>query len=384
MPTRKTAPAKKASAKKTPAKKAARPRSAPKAPVAPAEGPLTLAQARALVLPPERLAAPKAAPAKRAMPRAAMQALATPEALGAERKRVQIAQRDEARQRVKDYKAVMQVLKRRGLQGLEPAPAGEAPRRRGAPRAVVPPLQVLAEGDSWFDYPVPLFGGGVIPRLESKMGVPILNLAKAGDEVRYMMGVTERKLMAEQLKSGSPAGGAWDVLLFSGGGNDIVADPMALWVRDFDPAATPAQLIHRARFEAALGMVRAGYEDLIALRDRTSAGTHLVFHCYDHALPDGRGICHMGPWLKPTFDLRGFPSQAAAFEVVKLMLQEFAAMLKALAAGANHVTVIDGQGTLAPVRDSWHNELHPSKKGFDVFAARFHAELKALFPGRVL
>jgi hypothetical protein len=216
------------------------------------------------------------------------------------------------------------------------------------------------------------------------LGVPILNLAKAGDEVRYMMGVAERKLMAQQLRSGCPAGGNWDVLLFSGGGNDIVDNPMALWIRDHDPAGTPAQQINRPRFDAALSMVRAGYEDLIAMRDSLSPGTHLVFHAYDYAIPDGRGICHLGPWLKPTFDLRGFPSQSAAFEVVKVMLTEFASMLKALAAAHPGVTVIDAQGTLAPVRESWHNELHPSRKGFEAFATRFHTELRTLFPGRVL
>ena len=99
--------------------------------------------------------------------------------------------------------------------------------------------------------------------------------------------------------------------------------------------------------------------------------------------PDGRGICHLGPWLKPTFDLRRFPSQAVAFEVVKEMLQQFAAMLTALAA-APKVTFINGQGTLPQQKGSWHNELHPSRSGFDRFADLFHATLRALFPNRVV
>ena len=112
------------------------------------------------------------------------------------------------------------------------------------------PLQIFAEGDSWFDYPVPFFGGGIIPRLEDRLGVPILNLAKAGDEVRYMLGVEERATLTEHLTDGSPAGGPWDVLLFSGGGNDIVDNPMALWVKDWNPAMPPAAHIHQARFDA--------------------------------------------------------------------------------------------------------------------------------------
>jgi hypothetical protein len=172
------------------------------------------------------------------------------------------------------------------------------------------------------------------------------------------------------------------VLLFSGGGNDIVDNPMALWVRDWDPAVPPANHLHQARFDIALALVRAGYEDLIALRDRLSPNTHLVFHGYDFAIPDGRGICHLGPWLKPTFDLRKFPTRAAMSAVVHAMLSQFAAMMTSLAAQPK-VTFINGQGTLPQQTSWWHNELHPTRAGFDKFADIFHRELKALFPGRV-
>jgi len=197
-----------------------------------------------------------------------------------------------------------------------------------------------------------------------------------------MLGVEQRQRLADSLKEGCPAGGPWDVLLFSGGGNDIVDNPMALWVRDWDPTVPPATLIHQPRFDAALALVRAGYEDLITLRDQLSPNTHLVFHGYDFAIPDGRGICHLGPWLKPTFDLRGFPTRAAAFAVVEAMLKQFAATLATMAARPK-VTFINGQGTLAPDTSAWHNELHPNRDGFDKFADLFHQTLRPLFPGRV-
>jgi hypothetical protein len=274
----------------------------------------------------------------------------------------------------------MTIMKQRGAR---------APRQSLEGRAIVPeddqesfvPLQILAEGDSWFDYPVPLFGGGIVPRLERRLGVPILNLAKAGDEVRYMLGVEERAVLVDHLTNGSPAGGPWDVLLFSGGGNDIVGNPMALWVDDWNAAVPPAGHIKKARFDAALALVQAGYEDLIALRDKLSPHTMLVFQGYDFAIPDGRGVCFIGPWLKPTFDLRKFPTMADGQAVVKIMLQEFAAILTSLAGPT--VAFINGQGTLAPQTSSWHNELHPAKAGFDKFADLFHARLKALFPTRV-
>lgn len=338
-------------------------------------GPLTLAEARALA------AARSRRPARaRAFAREA--AAPTPGTVGEARTELAARRRTQTQQRVDDYRATMRLLQQRGVRGLaEQPPAGR--RRAFGVAAPSGPLRILAEGDSWFDYPVPFFGGGIIERLEKRVGVPILSLAKAGDEVRYMLGVEERKQLIKHLKRGSPAGGPWDVLLFSGGGNDIVDNPMALWIREFDPAISPAAHLHPARFAAALALVRAGYEDLIALRDALSPGTQLVFHAYDFAIPDGRGICHLGPWLRPTFELRNFSDAGAAFEVVKAMLQQFAAMLQSLTA-AGGVTFINGQGTLAATKASWHNELHPSRAGYDKFAALFHQTLKALFPARVL
>ena len=120
------------------------------------------------------------------------------------------------------------------------------------------------------------------------------------------------------------------------------------------------------------------------MRDELTPATKLIFHGYDFAIPDGRGICHFGPWLKPTFDLRKFPDQAGAAKVVKEMLLRFATMLAQLAMAHTDVLFVNAQGTLAPTSSSWHNELHPTKKGFQQFAERFQKELKQLFPQKVL
>jgi hypothetical protein len=354
---------------KLPAKPAAVPRKA-----LAVGGPVTLEEARALA---------RARQPKRALRRVAAGPPATPASVGAERERLEQERRAERARRMREYTETMEIMKRRGARRSGPKRAATGRRRAPGAAASFQPLQVFAEGDSWFDYPPFLIKGGVIPRLESRLGVPILNMAKAGDEVRFMLGVEQRIRLAECLTEGCPAGGPWDALLFSGGGNDIVDNPMALWVRDWNPAVPPATLINQPRFDVALALVRAGYEDLITLRDQLSPGTHLVFHGYDFAIPDGRGICHLGPWLKPTFDLRGFPTRASAFAVVEAMLKQFAAMLTTLTAHPK-VTFINGQGTLAPQPSAWHNELHPNKDGFEKFADLFHQELRAIFPGRVL
>ncbi len=340
-------------------------------------GPVTLAEAKALALAKQPKLAARAV-------RKGIRPPTSPEKVGAERENLAKEWRDELTRRVREYKATMTIMKQRGARRprakAAAKPEGEEPALKGGS---FEPLQIFAEGDSWFDYPVPFFGGGIVPQLESRLGVPILNLAKAGDEVRYMLGVEERKLLTEHLTNGCPAGGPWDVLLFSGGGNDIVDNPMALWVKDWAPAVPPASLINQPRFDAALALVRAGYEDLIELRDELSPNTQLVFQGYDFAIPDGRGICYLGPWLKPTFDLRKFPTLGARQAVVKAMLQQFAAMLTPLATRPK-VKFINGQGTLPPQTSSWHNELHPAKAGFEKFADIFYRELKKLYPDRIV
>jgi hypothetical protein len=339
-------------------------------PKAAATGPVTLAQARALA----KVRAPLERGAKVALEPA------SPATVGLERRKLARKQDLERRQRIKEYETTLAIMKKRGVKGLTPK-AGKGGR---APKATARPLQVFAEGDSWFDYPVPLFGGGIITRLEKKLGVPVLNLAKAGDEVRYMLGVKERKILIEQFTKGCPAGGPWDAMLFSGGGNDIVDNPMALWIKDFNATLPRAALVHQARLDAALALVGAGFEDLIALRDSLSPQTRLFFHGYDFAIPDGRGVCFLGPWLKPAFDLRGFPTQASSFAVTKVLLQQFAAMLESLESSHANVSIINVQGTLAQQTSSWHNELHPSKDGFNDLAALFHQALKTAFPTQVL
>ena len=342
------------------------------------QGPVTLTQARALAggPPPDRaVVATKAAVARMATVRAVTAGPATPETVAIERERLQKQRDREDLERIKNYKATMTLMQKRGVKGI--AAAGTAAAAAG-------PLRILAEGDSWFDYPYPLFGGGIIKRLEDRLGLPILNLAQAGDEIRFMLGVEQRLKIITRLKNGSPAGGAWDVMLFSGGGNDLVDNPMVLWLNRYQAGMSAAQLINQPRYAHALALVRAAYEDLIALRNALTPATRLVFHAYDYAIPDGRGACHLGPWLKPSLDVKGVPANSTlAKAVVKEMLRQFALMLDGLANAHPDITFINGQGTLPHASSAWHNELHPEKAGFNKFADLFRAKLKALYPNRV-
>ena len=273
--------------------------------------------------------------------------------------------REELARRIREYKATMAIMKKRGARTA----AGE--RRCARPNGTNLQRRVasfdaaadLRRGGFLVRLSGPFFGGGIIPRLENRLGVPILNLAKAGDEVRYMLGVEQRKLLTEQLSNGCPAGGAWDVLLFSGGGNDIVDNPMALWIKDWDPAVPPAEPHPPGAFRHCTGL-GARWIRRPDLRCATtlSPSTHLVFHGYDFAIPDGRGNLPFRPVAQA--DLRPAQISDAGGEIrrsSRRCCEQFAAMLTSLATQPK-VTFINGQGTLPQQPASWHNELHPTRR----------------------
>ena len=227
-------------------------------------GPVTLAEAKALALAKQPKLAPRAI-RKGAVPPA------SPANVGAEREKLENERRDELARRVREYKVTMEIMKKRGARRPRAKRAAE-PKGRRAGGAFVP-LQIFAEGDSWFEYPVPFFGGGIIPRLENRLGVPVLNLATAGDEVRYMLGsraaqapdgTSEQRLPGRRPLGRAPVlwwrqrhrrrpDGAMDQGLGSSGASGRTHPPTAFrhrsgigacWIRRFDCAARRAEPKH--------------------------------------------------------------------------------------------------------------------------------------------
>jgi len=246
------------------------------------------------------------------------------------------------------------------------------------------PLNLFADGDSWFDYPLPPTGRNDVIRSIGSHGKPqplILNLAHYGDEARDLLGVKRRQRIIDNLSD--VENGSFDAILFSGGGNDTVGDQFCLWVQNYVPGMTPSQGINVQRLAAVLGVVRSAFEDLIAIRDKILPQCPIFIHAYDFAVPTNIGICDnlIGPWLKPSLVNRGWTDPAAGTLVVKEFLLQFHSMLTQVAAAHKNVICVETQGTLAP--GDWANELHPTPQGFDKVGAKFLAAMRTVFPGRI-
>lgn len=247
-------------------------------------------------------------------------------------------------------------------------------------------LRILAEGDSWFEYPLPVtHGDGVIYQLQKLLGYPIANMAHHGLEVEQMMGLSIRQEIIRRLDDSRVR---FDALLFSGGGNDIVGDQFCIWLKDSPPVPPPPQMLDLNALNSALAILEAEYRELVDIRDQYSPQTVIFVHAYDFPPITGIGVCGEGPWLKPSLDYAyehlgvATPNPNDEFEVVKTLMQMFGAMLDRIAGDptVQKFIVVPSQGTLTPDASDWQNEIHPSSTGFTKMAQKFHSSLQSVFP----
>jgi hypothetical protein len=264
-----------------------------------------------------------------------------------------------------------------------------------AATAAANPLNLLADGDSWFDYPlgsgVPGVHTDIIAQLRTQLpNALILNLAHAGDATTTIMGVSKFRMLEGLLTN--PAHGGFDAILFSGGGDDLVGEQFRFWLNDAAKTAhDPAQAINNPALNDIIGVVETAYRDLAALRNRAgNPGVPIVTHAYDFATPDGRGACTLGPWLLPSLQSRGWmrdPFDAADLaigqNITRQMLLRFDILMQTLERDPYlNLIYVRTQGTLSPGPAQWDNELHPTPNGFAAIAAKFTPVIRARFPGR--
>lgn len=285
----------------------------------------------------------------------------------------------------------VQTLQRRAIQrrkrrAVKPARARALAAARVAipaetMRAVaVPPATglLVAEGDSWFDYPL----HDVLTMLEDEHGFDVESAAHKGDTVEdmaYSGGQFDdfTRLLEKLLRQGRVP----DAILLSGGGNDIAGDEFAMLLNHVASGLPPinddvVRGVIDVRTRNAYVFLISGLKEIST--QMLKRPIPVVVHGYDYPVPDGRGFLGgfgflPGPWLQPGFHRKGFDDLDANTAVVGTLIDSFNAMLRQLArtAGFEHVRYVDLRGTLshsAGYRRDWANELHPTKSGFSAVA----------------
>jgi lysophospholipase L1-like esterase len=240
---------------------------------------------------------------------------------------------------------------------------------------------LIAEGDSWFDYPF----HDVLQMLEDDHLYDVESVAHKGDTVEDMAhsgGQFEE--FARRLEKLLRANKVPRAILLSGGGNDIAGDEFAILLNH---AASSLPVINDDIVRGVIDVrLRAAYARIISGLT-TIAQTYLgrpipiVTHGYDYALPDGRGFWGgwgplPGPWLEPGFQKKGHVDFGKNSAVVVKLIDRFNAMLKDVSAtpGFGHVHYLNLRNTLkhgANYEKDWENELHPTEQGFALVSKKF-------------
>lgn len=223
------------------------------------------------------------------------------------------------------------------------------------------PLTIIADGDSWNSYPKLLMtGGGLADHLSSVLGIYITNYANPGDSTEETMGLLKRQRLQDNLPEA-------DILLFSGGGDDICGDQFIIWLNpNLDGDISKA--VNYNRLSSVLDLVIADYEDLADLRNRVNPNCLIVTHSYDFPAPltMGVGVMCLGPWLQPGLIKQGWTNVEDQAAITKLILTQFQARMAAFAATQTRWLHVNTQGTMSPA--DWGNEIHPNGAGWTKIA----------------
>ncbi len=250
---------------------------------------------------------------------------------------------------------------------------------------------LIAEGDSWFDYP----GDDVLGLLEDRYGYRIESVAHAGDTVESMAyDGGQLNGLARVFNNVRADGRVPRAILLSGGGNDVAGDEFAILLNHaqsglpaLNQRIVDGVLQDRLRFAiiSMIGTLTGLSENLFG------KSVPILLHGYARAVPDGRGVLGgfwllPGPWLQPGFAAKGYPNLNSNVAVVGKLIDLFNALLASIAGspGCEHVHYVDVRSQLSNVvvgdkyRESWANELHPTSAGFALVAAVFDQKIRAL------
>jgi hypothetical protein len=257
--------------------------------------------------------------------------------------------------------------------------------------AAIRPGLLVAEGDSWFDYPF----CDVLAELEDGFSYEVESVAHRGDTIEEMvydpnqLEKLARKL--ERLKAGDRRPKA---ILLSGGGNDIAGEAFSVLLnhkRSGLPALNAQMVAGLLEQRLRAAVIELSSAVTVLCREAFGSALPILFHGYDYPIPDGRGYLGgfwvlPGPWLEPGFRRKGYEDLGERCAVMVALIDGFNALLSGVAGGPGleHVRHVDLRGSLScelggrAYRRWWGNELHPTERGFRTVAGRFHRALAAV------
>lgn len=322
------------------------------------------------------MATKKKAPSKRGQARTEIN-LRTAMANGRSAAEEVIAFRAKQRRKRAAIEKKLPAARRRGL--VAPARVPAKARALFGTRKSVGVL--IAEGDSWFDYPMQ----DVLRLLEDDYLYDVESVAHKGDNVEDMAhSKGQFEEFARRLEKLLRDAKIPRAILLSGGGNDIAGDEFVILLNHATSTLPPlnediVRGLIDVRLKEAYVSILSGLTAIA--KSYLGRPIPIVAHGYDYPVPDGRGFLGgwwqlPGPWLKPAFQRKGHGDLAKNTLMIVQLIDRFNTMLAAVSALPEfaHVHYLDLRGTLkhdATYKQHWANEMHPNATGFDLVTKKF-------------
>lgn len=244
-------------------------------------------------------------------------------------------------------------------------------------------LTIVAEGDSWFAYPL---RKDIIDYLIKK-GYAIDKFAKAGDTLENMVYGTEIKrkrgsvinegAISLQKTLNSIRKHKPKIVLFSAGGNDIVGSEILGYLNH--SVSNPESLVNKEIFQARLKEMKTAIEFFIKSVRTTHVDCNILMDGYDYAKVNGKGYSFIfrnfkGPWLLPSFGMKNITRKEDHEAIIKYLVDEFNEMLIDLDNEYDTFHHIDLRGKF-PKDSQWDNEIHLKNSGYREIANIYHQKI---------
>ncbi|MFD3001396.1 hypothetical protein ACFS7Z_13565 [Pontibacter toksunensis] len=245
--------------------------------------------------------------------------------------------------------------------------------------------KIVAEGDSWFSYPVVK---DIVDHLR-QMGYAIKRHSKPGDTLENMVygtdfgiatqvqrannyGPISLKETLRSVKNLKPK-----FVLFSAGGNDVVGSELAQYL-NHKRSGLP---LFRENFfrDSVNGHIKSAITAFLEQVWQVDSGIHVIMHGYDYAIPSGlqyelAGIRFAGPWVLPAFARKAITTRTEQNRIIRQLVDIFNELLISLSNTYPNFHHIDLRGRF-PNEAQWHNEIHLRKEGFEQVAKLFHQKM---------
>jgi lysophospholipase L1-like esterase len=223
-------------------------------------------------------------------------------------------------------------------------------------------VRIVAEGDSWFQYPLIL--KDTIDQLidTDNFQYAIYGLSEAGD---LLSNIIREDEISEAIDRENP-----DVLLISAGGNDMVGEGRAATLVHKFSAGREPENYPNDNFDAFLQELERLYRGFFCrlLADRPHL--KIICHGYDNVIPQN------GPWLGKPLGKQDITNKTLQRKIVAEMIRRFNAVISTLAmAFPKSVYHVNLQNTVGTV-SKWHDELHPKNEGYLKVAQKFDQVIK--------